>query len=426
VNDFSHDADSDTAVESPYSAEISSSDILSSTLYDYKIDEFPREFKKDYFHSIDIRFLIIFIITMLVHFSSLFYLERHIPQDMTATNIVDVQQQYVDLLLEEPQQVATSSAFEELTGGKKTAREALDTQTLTGLSEWMDIFADNALESFESTKSFTTKAKNPPLKTSKETIVPSREEVSAARASSRANVTTGRAGSHGNLENEVNNVGLLGMLSGKASNYDYEYIDDVLDYAELNADHFANVLSKLNSIQVPRYNTAGYIISQRKRNELEGGELKRGRAGANEAMSAAVDDIAPLAQAKTSVVVRQTQYEQVPSSDNILEKLQPQPGSGVIREAKDVMRVVQSHKLAMQDCYKQTLKRNPTVRGQIIIRFTVNPLGEVVEAAVVSSTLNDRDMEQCLTSRISRWRDFGYSDPSLGDITYKQIFNFGK
>ncbi|MBN2009619.1 AgmX/PglI C-terminal domain-containing protein [candidate division KSB1 bacterium] len=422
MKDFSHDVDSSTAVEPQYTVGRSSSGYVRNRPLDqFKIEKFPREFRKDILGSLDYRFLIILIVTFVVELAIILFLEHYVPQEIDATTISNIQQQYVDLLLEDKLEPTTgSSTLQEITGN--ASGESIDHQTLTGLSEWMDIFADRALESFEDTPVFSPTVQAPPQQKTQETLVPTREQVSTARA----NATVERARSREDLEQEVSNIGLLGMLSGKSANYDYEYIDDLLDYAELNADHFANVLSKLNSIQVPRHNTAGYIISQRRRNELGGGELKRGRVNADGAIAAAVEDIDPLAEAKTTTVARQMKYEDVPSSTNALEKLQPQPGSGVRREAKDVMRVVQSHKRALQDCYKQTLKRNPAIRGKIVIRFTVSPMGEVVDAAVVNSTLNDAEMEECLTYRISRWRDFGYCDPAFGDITYKQVFNFGK
>ena len=95
------------------------------------------------------------------------------------------------------------------------------------------------------------------------------------------------------------------------------------------------------------------------------------------------------------------------------------------RTAQHVVKVVQSHKRALQDCYKQELKINPKVRGKIVVRFTVDPAGKVVDASIVSSTLRSAAMESCLLRRIKNWKDFGYSDPAAGNVVYKQAFNFG-
>ena len=387
----------------------------------FVIKKFPKEFKKGIFKSIDYTFLAILFSCFIIHFSAILYLERNIPTDVNSDTIVQIQKKYVELLLNEEELTPTKIVSNPLSDFSKTLQQD-NINEITGLAEWIEGFGNDALESFDDMPTFQPEVFKEEVAPIKEAKVPTRDDISTARAFALEFRNKSRA----ELENEISNIGLLGLIGGKKSVVDQEYIDDLLDYSELNDDHFANVLSKLQSIKVPHNNTAGYIINQKRRAGIQGGTVKGGRITADQEVEKVIKEMAPLARAKTNNVKRTVKYEKVEPATNALSKLRPSYGDGTIREPKDVMRVVQGHKRALQDCYKQALKYDAAVKGKIIIRFSVNPMGYVINTAAVSSTLSSTRMEKCLLNRISKWRDFGYSDPALGDITYKQVFNFGK
>jgi TonB family protein len=95
------------------------------------------------------------------------------------------------------------------------------------------------------------------------------------------------------------------------------------------------------------------------------------------------------------------------------------------RDPDQVSKVVNGHNDAIEYCYQKELKRNPTLKGKLVVRFTINPQGKVSSATIVSSTLNSPELEACILRRIQRWDDFGTVDASLGDATFRQVYTFG-
>ena len=381
----------------------------------FVIDKFPKEFKKNLFGSVDLRFFIILFFSFIFHFTTILLLEKKIPDQIDAKTITKIQKQYIELLVDDDMSLASLYELEQRI-------EPLDYETITGLTNWMDGIAENALESIKDMPVFIPEAPSsiPAEVAAQETKVPTKETMSGIRDI----VAKARIQSRAELEQKVGSIGLLGLIGSKGQEVDQEYIDDLLEYADLNEDHLESVLSKLSSIQVPHHNTAGYILNYKQDADISGGKLRGTKRNTRKEIQKIIKNMEPLQSAKTTKVERKTTYEEIPSS-NPLSRLRSKNLAGKKRTAKDVIRVVQSHKRALQDCYKQELKVNPTVKGKIIVRFTVDPNGNVVKVSVVSSTLKSSRMENCLVRRIKNWRDFGYCDPSIGNVTYKQVFNFG-
>ncbi len=95
------------------------------------------------------------------------------------------------------------------------------------------------------------------------------------------------------------------------------------------------------------------------------------------------------------------------------------------RDFNSIFPVIKHHEASINYCYARGLKRNPNLKGKVVVRFTVTPKGNVSEVTVVSSTLNNEQVEQCIVSRMSRWNDFGEVDASKGDATFRHVYVFG-
>ena len=89
------------------------------------------------------------------------------------------------------------------------------------------------------------------------------------------------------------------------------------------------------------------------------------------------------------------------------------------------MKVLMAHNPAIRDCYKVHRKRNPGLRGKIIVRLAVDPNGAVSRVEIVESNLNSPELESCILSKIRRWNDFGFGDPTADDEVYRQVYTFG-
>ena len=378
--------------------------------FQIKIDKFPTEFKRNVFKSIDTRFLLILLLSIIINIGSIFVLQKLLPSEESIKAINKIQEQYAKLLLNNKTQ-PSSYYIETL-----EANYNLDTQLITGLNKWMDAFTSDILESINDMPALT----NPtPTYTSKETGLRSKEEIGVARE----NTNRKRKASRGELEEEVSSVGLLGLISSDSRTIDQEYVQDLLEYATENSTHLAEVLTKLNSIEVPRYGSSGYLKKIRSNILDDEDGLKGGRTSAEHAVQEIIENVQPIQSVESKPMKRNEHYEEVPSDH--LNGLADLNLRSKTRTAQEVIRVVQSHTRALQDCYKQELRYDPTIKGKVLVRFTIDPDGTVVGASIISSTLNSPRMEECILNRIKRWRNFSPCDPAIGNKTYRQSFSFG-
>lgn len=73
------------------------------------------------------------------------------------------------------------------------------------------------------------------------------------------------------------------------------------------------------------------------------------------------------------------------------------------REEADIARVVLTHKGGIRGCYNRTLLRSPGDEGEVAVRFVITTRGSVSEAKIISSTVDDPELEQCVLGRIAQW-----------------------
>lgn len=95
------------------------------------------------------------------------------------------------------------------------------------------------------------------------------------------------------------------------------------------------------------------------------------------------------------------------------------------RDETAIAAVVGKHKPAIQDCYQRGLRRNRDLQGKVVVRFVVTQQGTVSEAKIVSSTLQNPVVEDCMLNRIKKWNDFGAAAPEEGETAFKQTYLFG-
>jgi TonB family protein len=95
------------------------------------------------------------------------------------------------------------------------------------------------------------------------------------------------------------------------------------------------------------------------------------------------------------------------------------------RSPDAIREVLLRHVNVVKYCYERALRKNPELKGKVALRITVVPDGSVSDADIVSSTLNDEDVEQCILSRVRQWSDFAPIDSNEGSVTFKQTYTFG-
>ncbi len=69
-----------------------------------------------------------------------------------------------------------------------------------------------------------------------------------------------------------------------------------------------------------------------------------------------------------------------------------------------VQHIVRLHQKEIRHCYEVSLLRDKTLNGNVTTQFIILPDGSVESALVKDSTLNNPELEQCITDRIENWK----------------------
>jgi len=70
------------------------------------------------------------------------------------------------------------------------------------------------------------------------------------------------------------------------------------------------------------------------------------------------------------------------------------------RSREEIERIFDSNKGAIYTLYNRALRANPTLQGKVVLSITITPDGRVTHCEIVSSELNDPDLEQKLVQRV--------------------------
>ncbi|HEX6995415.1 MAG TPA: AgmX/PglI C-terminal domain-containing protein [Gammaproteobacteria bacterium] len=74
------------------------------------------------------------------------------------------------------------------------------------------------------------------------------------------------------------------------------------------------------------------------------------------------------------------------------------------RSREEIERVFDQNKSAIYALYHRALRENPSLEGKLVLRLTIAPDGTVTACEVVSSELNDPELEQRLVQRVMLFR----------------------
>jgi outer membrane biosynthesis protein TonB len=90
-------------------------------------------------------------------------------------------------------------------------------------------------------------------------------------------------------------------------------------------------------------------------------------------------------------------------------------------DPKAIARIVRARLRSIQMCYERELKRNPNLAGKISIEFTIETNGRVSDTYVVSNSMNNQAVANCIQSRIRTWV---FPRPKGGSVTVAYPFIF--
>ena len=101
------------------------------------------------------------------------------------------------------------------------------------------------------------------------------------------------------------------------------------------------------------------------------------------------------------------------------------PGKTIVEGSlskEEIGRVIRRYLNQIKYCYEKELQKNPNLYGKVVVMFQIGGTGNVNEASVVQSSLNDNNCEECVLRIIRRLR---FPQPRGGGIvvvTYPFIF----
>src|SRR5687768_16724077 len=79
-------------------------------------------------------------------------------------------------------------------------------------------------------------------------------------------------------------------------------------------------------------------------------------------------------------------------------------GGKASRSREEIEIVFDRNKSAIYALYSRALREQPELQGKVVVQLTISPSGEVTDCRVLSSELNDAELERKLVARIRMFR----------------------
>jgi hypothetical protein len=101
------------------------------------------------------------------------------------------------------------------------------------------------------------------------------------------------------------------------------------------------------------------------------------------------------------------------------------PGKTIVQGSlsKDVIeKIIRKHQNEIKYCYEVELNKHPDLGGKVSVAFTIDGSGDVSEANVGETSMNNSNVENCMSTKIRRWK---FPEPKGGGqvfVTYPWIF----
>lgn len=96
-------------------------------------------------------------------------------------------------------------------------------------------------------------------------------------------------------------------------------------------------------------------------------------------------------------------------------------GGGEFRSSASLLAVVRRYAAGIQFCYDNQLKKEPGLRGKLVVTLTVLANGEVSQADVAQNKLGSDTVVDCVLAQIRAWHFPGIP---TGVVSFKTPFVF--
>ncbi|RYZ33551.1 MAG: AgmX/PglI C-terminal domain-containing protein [Myxococcaceae bacterium] len=106
-----------------------------------------------------------------------------------------------------------------------------------------------------------------------------------------------------------------------------------------------------------------------------------------------------------------------------VETGKPEVESGEVNQAL-LQKFIQDRKKSIQTCYENALKRDPSLKGKIRVRFDLTPRGEAANIDLEEDTLGSESFSRCIITTMKIWK-FPFKPSDNVSISYPFIFSSG-
>jgi len=362
------------------------------------LERFPKEFKRNWLKQLDVRFTVILALTFLFEVCLILFLLSQVKGSYKNLDVNSIQRRYAHLLLNKNTRGSVSN-------------EIIPTETyLYGVPDDIEqnILSSGSMQNMNENASsvYANNSRGSDSNRDKG------NQSSTDPASGNRTSDSGRGGAAA----RVGSIGLLQYITDD-NNTSNDELREIFAQGDLSNQYLEGSLA---NVKLGDYRKRGGTSqsgagteSAAFYNGLKGSQINVPSADAR-------SSVAPIEKAIYSTIAKNTELEE--SSVLILNKTGKKASA---RKAEHVTRIVLNHNRSIQDCYKQSLKKQPDIKGKVVVRFSVTPGGAVDRVEVVNSTIDYEPMIRCIVNRIRRWKDFGESDISLGTVSYRQTYVFG-
>jgi TonB family protein len=91
----------------------------------------------------------------------------------------------------------------------------------------------------------------------------------------------------------------------------------------------------------------------------------------------------------------------------------------VDREA--LARYIKARLTAIRGCYEKELKRNPTLKGKVVVRFNITPAGRASDIRIEENSVGSAEVGECIASLMRSWV-FPFKPPDEVAVQYPFLF----
>jgi len=96
-------------------------------------------------------------------------------------------------------------------------------------------------------------------------------------------------------------------------------------------------------------------------------------------------------------------------------------GRMAARSREEIEMIFDKNKGAIYALYSRALRKNPALRGKLVLRLTIAPSGEVTDCEIASSELNEPGFEKRLIARVKMFR---FEDKDVSIVTTTKPIDF--